>query len=62
MERLGWIDDAGEWHPFPPLPEWAPEPIQPGERILVWIASLKRYRSRKAVPDPTPLFRGDTVA
>lgn len=52
---MGWIDDEGEWHPFPPLPLWDPTPIRPGERIPVWDG--QRYRSRRAVPEPCPLFR-----
>ncbi len=55
-EPLGYLDDAGEWRPFPPLPEWAPKPIRPGERISVWDAAKGRWVSRRAVPHPCPLF------
>lgn len=53
--QLGWIDDAGEWHAFPPPPEWEPAPIREGEWIRVWNGT--GWKRRKAVPDPCPLFR-----
>lgn len=48
---LGWIDDEGEWHAFPPPPEWDPRPLVVGEWIRV------DGKRRQAVADPFPLFR-----
>lgn len=51
---MGYVDDDGVWHAFPPPPEWAPRPIQLGEWIRVWNGD--RWKRRKAVPHPCPLF------
>lgn len=50
--ELGWVDDAGEWHSFPPLPDWDPGPLWEGEYVKV-----EGFGRRKAVRDPLALFR-----